>query len=87
MGISAGNHQKRGRAAARRSKGKAQGTRGEAASGIKRAARQAGKASVRSTTRSIAAYAREKRIKALAIAAASVALLHAAIKVLTPTRH
>jgi hypothetical protein len=86
MGTATDNHRKRGRTTARRAKGKAKGMRAEAASGIKRVVGQARKVSARST-RSIAAYARGKRVKALAIAAASVALLHAAIKVLTPTRH
>jgi hypothetical protein len=74
MGTSADNHHKRGRAA-RRTKGKA-----------RRAVGQDHNVSAR-TAHPLAAYARKKPTRALAIAAASIALLHAAIKVLTPTRH
>ncbi len=74
MGTSADTRHKRGRAA-RRTKGKAH-----------RAASQGPKVSAR-TAHSLAVYGRKKPARALAIAAASIALLHAAIKVLTPTRN
>lgn len=65
---------------------------GQALAGVKQGldaitdkARQASDVSVNASD-SIVAYAKKKPVKALAIAAASGALLHAALKVLTPSR-
>jgi hypothetical protein len=74
MGTSKDNHHKRS-SAARRAKGNAN-----------RAAGRDHKVAAR-TAHALAAYSRKKPTRALAIAAASIALLHAAIKVLTPTRN
>jgi ElaB/YqjD/DUF883 family membrane-anchored ribosome-binding protein len=91
MGTSTDNLQKRGRAAAKKATGAAKEIRSGLAPAIKRGAqtitdkaRQVHDLSVNATN-SVVAYTKKKPVKALAIAAASGALLHAALKVITPS--
>jgi hypothetical protein len=94
--------QKRGQAVAKKASATAKEIRGltpaikraagQTVKGVKQAAkaitdkaRQAHDLSV-NTTQSVVAYTKKKPVKALAIAAVSGAVLHAALKVITPSR-
>ena len=99
MATTADNLQKRGLAATKKARGAASKVRGDAApligrvsgqawEGVERGlqkARRARDASVKAS-KTVVAYTRKKPIRALAIAAASGALLHAALNVLRPSR-
>jgi hypothetical protein len=103
MGTSTDNLQKRGRAAAKKTRGAAKEFRSDLEPTIKGAARRTLDGVMRAaeaitdkarrvhdlsvnTTNSVVAYTKKKPVRALAIAAASGALLHAALKVITPSR-
>ncbi len=99
MATTSDNLQKRGLAATKKARGAASKVRSEAAPLLRRVsgqawegveqglgkARQARDASVKAS-KTVVAYTKKKPIRALAIAAASGALLHAALNVFRPSR-